>query len=87
MNDPSGLWDFSREAPRTSTRDIRLRLPEGVRYATGDHLAVYPQNQPEMVAALCERIDIDPDAIVTLSAPGGPRAACRWARPCPCASC
>ncbi|WP_316154116.1 bifunctional cytochrome P450/NADPH--P450 reductase [Cupriavidus sp. BIC8F] len=71
VNDPSGLWDFSREAPRTSTSDIRLRLPEGVRYATGDHLAVYPQNQPEMVAALCERIDIDPDAIVTLSASGG----------------
>ncbi|WP_434034200.1 bifunctional cytochrome P450/NADPH--P450 reductase [Cupriavidus sp. a3] len=74
VNDPDGLWDFAREAPRTSTRDIRLRLPEGVRYHTGDHLAVYPQNQPETVTAICERIDVDPDAIVTLSAaPGAAR--------------
>ncbi|WP_020200399.1 bifunctional cytochrome P450/NADPH--P450 reductase [Cupriavidus sp. WS] len=68
VSDPAGLWDFAREAPRTSTRDIRLRLPEGVRYATGDHLAVYPQNQPAVVDDLCARLDLDPDAMATLSA-------------------
>ncbi|WP_454723690.1 MULTISPECIES: bifunctional cytochrome P450/NADPH--P450 reductase [Cupriavidus] len=68
VGDPAGLWDFAREAPRTATRDIRLRLPEGTRYATGDHLAVYPQNQPAVVRDLCERLDLDPDAMVTLSA-------------------
>lgn len=71
VRDPAGLWDFAREAPRTSTRDIRLRLPEGVRYDTGDHLAVYPQNHPQLVADLCERLDLDPEAIVTLAAPAG----------------
>ncbi len=71
VSDPAGLWDFAREAPRTSTRDIRLRLPAGTRYATGDHLAVYPQNDPRLVADLCERLDLDPEAIVTLAAPAG----------------
>lgn len=68
VNDPAGLWDFAQEAPRTSTRDIRLRLPEGASYATGDHLAVYPQNHPATVRDLCERLDLDPEAMVTLSA-------------------
>lgn len=69
VSDPAGLWDFAVEAPRTSTRDIRLRLPEGARYAAGDHLAVYPQNRPALVHDLCERLDLDPEAVVTLSAP------------------
>ncbi|GAB7544813.1 cytochrome P450 [Cupriavidus sp. 8B] len=68
VNDPAGLWDFALEAPRTSTRDIQLRLPAGASYATGDHLAVYPQNLPATVRDLCERLDLDPDAMVTLSA-------------------
>lgn len=68
VSDPAGLWDFAQEAPRTATRDIRLRLPEGARYATGDHLAVYPQNHPATVSELCERLDLDPDAMATLCA-------------------
>lgn len=71
VNDPSGLWDFSLEAPRTSTRDIRLQLPPGVTYQTGDHLAVWPQNDAALVEALCERLDLDANAMVTLSAPQG----------------
>ena len=69
--DPSGLWDFSIEAPRTSTRDIRLQLPPGATYQTGDHVAIWPQNEPALVTALCERLDLDPEAMVTLSAPHG----------------
>ncbi|WP_342052366.1 MULTISPECIES: bifunctional cytochrome P450/NADPH--P450 reductase [unclassified Cupriavidus] len=71
VQDPSGLWDFAREAPRTSTRDIRLRLPPGTTYRAGDHVAVWPQNAPELVTALCERLDLDPQAMVTLSATHG----------------
>lgn len=71
VNDPTGLWDFSIEAPRTSTREIRLRLPAGVTYRTGDHVAVWPQNEARLVAELCERLDLDPDAMVTLHAPHG----------------
>lgn len=69
--DPTGLWDFSIEAPRTSTRAIRLQLPPGVTYQTGDHLAVWPRNEPRLVADLCERLDLDAGAMVTLSAPHG----------------
>jgi len=68
---PDGLWDFAIEAPRTSTRSITLQLPQGVSYQTGDHLAVWPQNESALVTALCERLDLDPEAIVTLSAPQG----------------
>ncbi|KAI3594175.1 NADPH-cytochrome P450 reductase [Cupriavidus sp. U2] len=69
--DPAGLWDFAIEAPRTSTRDIRLQLPPGATYRTGDHVAVWPQNDAALVAALCERLDLDPEALVTLSARQG----------------
>jgi len=69
--DPTGLWDFSIEAPRTSTRAIRLQLPPGITYQTGDHLAVWPRNEPRLVADLCERLDLDAGAMVTLSAPHG----------------
>ena len=71
VNEPAGLWDFSIEAPRTSTRDIRLRLPPGVRYQTGDHVAIWPRNEAALVAELCARLDLDPEAMVTLSAPHG----------------
>ncbi|MGE6494391.1 bifunctional cytochrome P450/NADPH--P450 reductase [Cupriavidus metallidurans] len=71
VGDPSGLWDFSIEAPRTSTRDIRLQLPPGITYRTGDHIAVWPQNDAQLVSDLCERLDLDPDAQATISAPHG----------------
>ena len=71
VGDPTGLWDFAIEAPRTSTREIRLQLPPGTTYQTGDHVAVWPQNDAAQVLALCERLDLDPEAMVTLSAPHG----------------
>lgn len=71
VGDPTGLWDFGIEAPRTSTREIRLQLPPGTTYQTGDHVAVWPQNDAAQVLALCERLDLDPEAMVTLSAPHG----------------
>ena len=48
-----GLWDFAAEPPRPSTRLIRVALPEGQPYHTGDHIAVYARNRPELV----ERVD------------------------------
>lgn len=71
VSDPSGLWDFSIEAPRTSTRAIRLQLPPGTRYQTGDHVAIWPRNEARLVDDLCERLDLDPEAMVTLSAAHG----------------
>lgn len=62
-----GLWDFSQEAPRADTRLLRVALPEGLSYATGDHLAVYPRNHPDEVAALIARLGLAADAVVALS--------------------
>ena len=70
----AGLWDFSREAPRPSTRHLRIALPASATgatdtpgYATGDHLAVYPHNEPARVQALIERLGLSADTLVTLS--------------------
>ncbi|HEX9813217.1 MAG TPA: cytochrome P450, partial [Burkholderiales bacterium] len=70
VRDPTGLWDFAREAPRSSTRHIRLQLPPGVEYRTGDHLGIYPRNRPERVRAVLDRLGLPPETIVTLSADG-----------------
>jgi len=67
VRDATGLWDHSREAPRASTRHIVLRLPEGVRYATGDHIAVYARNRPELVDAVLRRLNLAPDSVLVLA--------------------
>ncbi|HVF92928.1 MAG TPA: cytochrome P450 [Sphingomonas sp.] len=54
-----GLWDFAKEPPRPSTRLIRMRLPEGQVYHTGDHVAVYARNRPDLVARAIERLGVD----------------------------
>lgn len=66
VHDPTGLWDFAREAPRVSARHITLTLPEGVEYRTGDHFAVYPRNRPERVRAVMQRLGVRPEAVVIL---------------------
>jgi len=53
-----GLWDFSIEPPRTSTRFIRLKLPHGASYRTGDHIAVYARNRPDQVDRALSRLGV-----------------------------
>jgi cytochrome P450/NADPH-cytochrome P450 reductase len=66
VRDPTGLWDFAIEAPRSSTRHMTLQLPEGVTYAAGDHLAVYARNRPDIVAKIIERLHLNSHTVVTL---------------------
>ncbi len=66
VRDPSGLWDFTREAPRGPTRHLELRLPEGVRYRAGDHLMVYPGNPQERVAAAAGLLGLATTDVVVL---------------------
>ncbi len=54
-----GLWDFTIEAPRASTRHIRLALCEGSSYRTGDHVAVYARNQAALVDQALARLQLD----------------------------
>jgi cytochrome P450/NADPH-cytochrome P450 reductase len=70
VRDPAALWDFAKEAPRASTRHIVLRLPEGTRYATGDHIAIYARNRPQLVDAILQRLALAPDAVLVLEGQG-----------------
>jgi cytochrome P450/NADPH-cytochrome P450 reductase len=70
VRDPTGLWDHDREAPRASTRHIVLRLPDGMRYATGDHIAVYARNRPELVEAVLNRLSMAADTVLVLQGQG-----------------
>ena len=66
-----GLWDFAIEPPRPSTRLIRLKLPEGQSYRTGDHIAVYAHNRPELVERAIARLVVDGAAQLRVDGAGG----------------
>ncbi|MEU0572255.1 cytochrome P450 [Nonomuraea sp. NPDC005983] len=68
--DPSGLWDFSLEAPRPGVRSIVARLPEGVTYSAGDHLAVFAKNDPELVEWALRCLRVPREQVVRLRAAG-----------------
>ena len=70
VGDATGLWDFSKEAPRSSTRHMTIRLPKDVTYRAGDHLAVYARNRPEVVDSIIERLGLRPDQVVVLDGKG-----------------
>ncbi len=70
VRDATGLWDHAREAPRASTRHITLRLPDGVSYCVGDHIAIYARNRAEIVDRLLERLALAPDAVLVLQGQG-----------------
>ncbi|WP_433826197.1 bifunctional cytochrome P450/NADPH--P450 reductase [Actinoplanes sp. CA-015351] len=70
VGDPDGLWDFSREAPRPGVKAITVRLPEGVSYEAGDHLAVYAKNDSELVEWALHTLRVSRDLVVRLSQDG-----------------
>jgi cytochrome P450 / NADPH-cytochrome P450 reductase len=66
-----GLWDFAQEQPRPSTRLIRIRLPEGQMYHSGDHIAVYARNRPDLVRRAVDRLGLDAAAQLRVEGQGG----------------
>ncbi|WP_102124773.1 bifunctional cytochrome P450/NADPH--P450 reductase [Deinococcus planocerae] len=66
VDDPTGLWDFSQEPPRPSTRAITFELPEGVTYDTGDHIAVFAKNGPRLVEWAAGKLRLNPHQVVRL---------------------
>lgn len=62
--------DFRIEPPRPSTRFIRLRLPAGQTFRTGDHIAVYAHNCPELVDCAIARLSLDGAAQFRLDGQG-----------------
>jgi cytochrome P450/NADPH-cytochrome P450 reductase len=49
-----------------SVRHIELDLDSSSTYKAGDHLAVYPENDPVLVTKLMERLDVPEGAVVRL---------------------
>ncbi|BEL12544.1 cytochrome P450 [Actinoplanes sichuanensis] len=70
VGDPTGLWDFSREAPRPGVKAITVQLPEGVTYTAGDHLAVYAKNDPELVDWALHTLRVSRDLVIRLGQAG-----------------
>ena len=66
-----GLWDHAIEPPRPSTRLIRVRLPAGQHYHTGDHIAVYARNRPDLVERALTRLGLDGAAQLRVDGRGG----------------
>ncbi len=47
--------------------NIRVQLPDGVDYQTGDHLTVLADNPPEVVDAVLTQLDIDPELRLSIN--------------------
>lgn len=60
-------------APGAEKRYVRVALPEGLEYQTGDHLTVLADNPPEAVDAVIETLGIDPELRLSIN----PRRASR----------
>jgi cytochrome P450/NADPH-cytochrome P450 reductase len=63
-----------KDGPRPSersTRHVVLRLPEGLSYREGDHLAVLPRNAPAQVERVLRRFALPKDAQVMIRHNGG----------------
>lgn len=66
-----GLWDFTKEPPRPSTRFIRIRLPQGQHYHTGDHIAFYARNRPDLVERAIDRLGLEGSTQLRVDGQGG----------------
>ncbi|WP_055589053.1 bifunctional cytochrome P450/NADPH--P450 reductase [Streptacidiphilus griseoplanus] len=73
VGDATGLWDFRIEPPRPSAKSITIELPKGVTYDTGNHLAVFAKNEPQLVDRALARLGVDRDQVLRLEQPGGGR--------------
>ncbi|UFQ19595.1 MULTISPECIES: bifunctional cytochrome P450/NADPH--P450 reductase [Streptomyces] len=64
-------------------RFLRVALPDGVTYRTGDHLTVLPANRPEAVERAAAVLGVDLDAVLNVRAHRPSRATLPLDRPIP----
>lgn len=70
--------------PARSCRHIEFDITNsGLRYAAGDHVAVYPINNEDLVLRLARRLRLDLDTVITLTALDE-TAKKKHPFPCPC---
>ncbi|GLY06238.1 cytochrome P450 [Actinoplanes sp. NBRC 101535] len=70
VSDPAGLTDFTARAPRPGVKAVTVRLPEGVSYAAGDHLAVYAKNEPTLVDWALHVLRVRADLVIRIGQDG-----------------
>ncbi|MER7765023.1 cytochrome P450 [Streptomyces sp. NPDC097619] len=65
--------ELVRHSGAGSKRHLELRLPAGTGYRTGDYLSVLPQNHPELVTRLLDRLGLAAGQVYTVEshAPAG----------------
>ncbi|KDN34995.1 riboflavin synthase domain-like protein, partial [Tilletiaria anomala UBC 951] len=56
----------AREA-REGKRHVKIRLPEGQTYRSGDYLAVLPKNPPQVIERVLRHFGVDPASQIVLS--------------------
>merc|ERR1712063_136033 len=55
-----------RKGGTGSTRHIEFELPSGGSYKTGDHLAIYPENDPELVTEMMKILNLSSDTVISI---------------------
>ena len=61
------LNDELVDTPGQAKRYVRVSLPDGVEYSTGDHLTVLADNPPELVDAVIDALGIDPQLRLSIN--------------------
>ncbi|MFF1710090.1 bifunctional cytochrome P450/NADPH--P450 reductase [Streptomyces sp. NPDC058268] len=64
----SEAYDLTAPGHPRTKRFVRLALPDGMTYRTGDHLAVLPVNDPALVDRAAAALGVDPDAVLDIRA-------------------
>ncbi|MFJ9037124.1 cytochrome P450 [Streptomyces sp. NPDC102406] len=59
-------YDLTAAAHPRTKRFLRLTLPDGVSYRTGDHLTVLPAHEPALVDRAVRALGVDPDAVLDI---------------------
>ncbi|AEW97204.1 MULTISPECIES: cytochrome P450 [Streptomycetaceae] len=67
VTETGDLADLTHPLGR-SKRFVRLALPDGATYRTGDHLAVLPANDPALVERAARLLGADPDTVLGVRA-------------------
>ncbi|GGM13792.1 hypothetical protein GCM10010129_67400 [Streptomyces fumigatiscleroticus] len=65
-------YDLTAPGHPRRKRFVRVALPEGVTYRTGDHLTVLPANAPDLVERAAAAFGVDPGAVLDIR-PARPR--------------
>ncbi|MCM2389020.1 bifunctional cytochrome P450/NADPH--P450 reductase [Streptomyces albipurpureus] len=68
VTETAELCDMEHPLGR-SKRFLRLRLPEGMTYRSGDHLLIRPTNPASLVHRTERLLGLDPDRMIQLTAP------------------